>query len=99
VAVVSDSRARGTSRSGDLGSIVREAIRQFVELNGTKPEQISGVRSTDEGWSILVEVLDVERVPSTTSVLSSYRVDVDSDGQLLGFERVRRYVRSSTDGS
>jgi hypothetical protein len=97
--VASDSRARGTSRPGDLGSIVREAIHQFVEVNGTKPEQVSGVRSTDEGWSILVEVLDLERVPSTTSVLSTYRVDVDSDGQLLGFERVRRYVRSSTDSS
>ena len=98
MAVVSDSRVRGASRSDDLGSIVREAIRQFIELNGTTPEQISGVRSTDEGWSILVEVLDLERVPSTTSVLSTYRVDVDSDGQLMGFERVRRYVRSSTDG-
>ena len=96
--MVSDGRVRGTSRSGDLGSIVREAVRQFVELNGTEPEHISGVRSTDEGWSILVEVVDLERVPSTTSVLSSYRVDVDSNGQLIGFERVRRYVRAATDG-
>lgn len=95
--MASDGRVRGTSRSGGLGSIVQEAIRQFVELNGTEPEQISGVRSTDDGWSILVEVLDLERVPSTTSVLSSYRVDIDSTGQLIGFERVRRYVRAATD--
>ena len=96
--MVSDSRTRGTNRSGDLGSIVREGVRQFVELNGTEPEQISGVRSADDGWSILVEVLDLERVPSTTSVLSTYRVDVDSSGQLIGFERVRRYARAATDG-
>ena len=96
--MVSDGRVRGTSRSAGLGSMVREAIRQFIELNGTEPEQISGVRPADDGWSILVEVLDLERVPSTTSVLSTYRVDVDSDGQLIGFERVRRYVRSATDG-
>ena len=95
--MASDGRVRGTSRSGGLGSIVQEAIRQFVELNGTEPEQISGVRSTDDGWSILVEVLDLERVPSTTSVLSTYRVDIDSTGQLIGFERVRRYVRAATD--
>ena len=95
--MVSDGRVRGTSRSGDLASIVREAVRQFGDLNGTEPEQVSGVRSTDGGWSILVEVLDLERVPSTTSVLSTYRVDVDSSGKLIGFERVRRYVRSATD--
>ena len=95
--MVSDGRVRGTSRSGELGSIVREAVRQFADLNGTEPEQVSGVRSTDGGWSILVEVLDLERVPSTTSVLSTYRVDVDSSGKLIGFERVRRYVRSATD--
>ena len=96
--MVSDGRVGGTSRSGGLGSIVREAIRQFIEVNGTEPEQISGVRASDDGWSVLVEVLDLERVPSTTSVLSSYRLDVDSDGQLIGFERVRRYVRAATDG-
>jgi hypothetical protein len=58
---------------------------------------VCGLRSTDDGWSVLVEVVDVERIPSTTSVLSTYRVDVDGDGELVGYERIRRYTRSSTD--
>jgi hypothetical protein len=73
-------------------------LQQFVELSGQTPEQISGVRSIEGGWSVLVEVVDLERVPSTTSVLSTYRVDVDLDGRLIGFERVRRYTRAATDG-
>lgn len=89
---------RPRTRANDgIESIVRQALQQFVAVSNTEPEQVSGVRSTDEGWSILVDVVDVERVPSTTSVLSTYRVDVDADGRLLGYERIRRYMRAATD--
>ena len=76
---------------------MHEAAAQFSDLSGCVPEQISGLRSTEDGWSVLVEVVDVERIPSTTSILSTYRVDVDSRGELLGYERIRRYTRASTD--
>jgi hypothetical protein len=76
---------------------VHQALDQFRELSGNQPEQVSGLRSTDDGWSVLVEVVEVERVPDTTSVLSTYRVDVDSDGRLTGYERIRRYTRAATD--
>lgn len=93
-----DGAKRRTGSSGnDLASLLRDAVAQFSELSGIVPEQISGLRSTDDGWSVLVEVVDVERVPSTTSVLSTYRVDVDSGGELTGYERIRRYTRASTD--
>jgi hypothetical protein len=70
-----------------------------MELSGAEPEQVCGLRSTDDGWSVLVEVVDVERIPATTSVMSTYRVDVDGDGDLVGYERVRRYTRAATDHS
>jgi Gas vesicle synthesis protein GvpO len=76
---------------------MHDAAAEFSDLSGCVPEQISGLRSTEDGWSVLVEVVDVERIPSTTSILSTYRVDVDSQGQLLGYERIRRYTRASTD--
>jgi hypothetical protein len=91
------SRRPSKSLSNGLGAMVRDAVAQFGDLSGSKPEQISGLRSTDDGWSVLVEVVDVERVPSTTSVLSTYRVDIDSSGELTGYERIRRYVRTATD--
>lgn len=81
----------------DLRAVVQRALAQFTELSGAQPEQVCGLRSTEEGWSILVEVMDVERVPSTTSVLSTYRIDVNADAELIGYERVRRYTRSATD--
>jgi len=81
-----------------MREIVRNALTQFVELSGQEPDRVSGVRRVDDGWSLLVDVVDVERVPATTSVLSTYRVDVDGDGEMTGYERVRRFTRSSVDG-
>jgi Gas vesicle synthesis protein GvpO len=97
--VASNDGARRSTRasSNGLGSMLQRAVAQFRELSGIEPEQVSGVRSTDDGWSFLVEVVDVERIPSTTSVLSTYRVDVDGSGNLVGFERIRRYNRASVD--
>ena len=75
-----------------------DAVADFCDLTGQPAERVSGVRRTEDGWSILVDVVDLERVPSTTSVLSTYRVDADADGGLTGYERVRRFTRASTDG-
>lgn len=95
--------ARGADRTGNghrrpLKEIVTNLVEEFVTLNGQRPERVSGLRRSDDGWSVLVDVVDVERIPSTTSVLSTYRVDSDADGQLTGYERIRRFTRAATDG-
>ena len=91
------ARARTRPSSARLGDVVRRAVAEFSELSGLTPEQVSGVRSAEQGWSMLVEVVDVERIPITTSILSTYRVEADPHGALIGFERIRRYSRSATD--
>jgi hypothetical protein len=55
------------------------------------------VRREEHGWSVLVDVVELERVPSTTSVMATYRVDLDEDGALTGYERLRRFTRGSVD--
>jgi hypothetical protein len=91
------ARPRTRPSSAQLGDVVRRAVAEFSELSGLTPEQVSGVRSAEEGWSMLVEVVEVERIPVTTSILATYRVDADPRGALIGFERIRRYSRSTTD--
>jgi hypothetical protein len=89
---------RRTGQSPPLKELVSAAVEEFIDLNGQPADRVSGIRRVESGWSILVDVVDVERVPSTTSVLSTYRVDVDEQGQLTGYERIRRFTRASTDG-
>ena len=42
--------------------------------------------------------VEVERVPSTMSVLASYRVDTDVRGDLISYERLHRFTRITADG-
>jgi len=82
---------------GGLVSVLHSALDQFAQLTGQRPERVSGVRPADDGWSVLADVVELERIPSTTSVLATYRVDVDEEGNLRGYERLRRFVRGATD--
>jgi hypothetical protein len=78
--------------------LARRAMRTLAELVGCPAEGITGIRRNDDGWVIEVEVLEVERVPETSDVLASYEVEVDEDGEILEFRRVRRYLRTQTEG-
>jgi hypothetical protein len=59
---------------------------------------VSGVRRAKDGWEVTFEVVEIRRVPESTDVLASYAVTLDDDGQLLDFERRRRYRRAQVDG-
>lgn len=95
------SSRQQSPRSGtnSLGTAVRAAMEQFRELTGRTPEAVTGARSLDDGngWSVLVDVVELDRIPSSTSVLAIYRVDLDRDGSITSYERLRRYTRGATD--
>lgn len=76
---------------------LRYAVEQLSELLGRTPESVSALRPTEQGWAAEVEVVEVERIPETTSVMASYEVALGPDGQLLGYERGKRYTRAQVD--
>jgi hypothetical protein len=78
-------------------SAIRAAVTEFAQIAGRQPDGVTGVRGTDSGWSVLIDVVELERIPASTSVLATYRVDVDRDGVLQSYERLRRYSRGTTD--
>lgn len=76
---------------------LRTAREQFEELTGYHPESVSALSRTDDGWRMTAEVVELERVPDTMSLLASYAVTLDDGGDVLGYERVRRYTRGRED--
>ncbi|WP_309145657.1 gas vesicle protein GvpO [Streptomyces malaysiensis] len=76
---------------------MRGAARQLGELLGAAPERVSALQPTPDGWLADVEMVELERVPETMTILATYRVTLDSQGQLLGYERQRRYARGQLD--
>ncbi|MFJ7966486.1 gas vesicle protein [Streptomyces sp. NPDC096324] len=85
------------SRSGGAAHAIRSAVEQLHTLLGRAPESVSAIRPTDDGWEADVEVLELERVPETTSVMATYRVTLDKKGDLVAYERKRRYTRGQID--
>ncbi|MBR8638778.1 gas vesicle protein [Streptomyces tuirus] len=77
--------------------VLRQARGQLAELTGMDAESVSSFEQTEEGWSLEVEVLELERVPDTMSLMASYQVELDPQGQLTGYRRVRRYERGRAD--
>ena len=73
--------------------VARAAAEQLTELTGRRPEVVVGVERNDDGWQVELEVVESRRIPDSTDILATYRVQVDEDGEMLGYYRAQRYVR------
>jgi hypothetical protein len=71
------------------------AADQLLELTGKSAEGVTGLKRSDDGWTVQVEVVEVRRIPDTTDVLALYEVEVDEDGELESYRRLRRYTRGA----
>ncbi|MEX1177231.1 MAG: gas vesicle protein GvpO [Nitriliruptor sp.] len=87
------------SGSGELKpmQLARLAGAQLMQLTGRDIDGTSGIERTDEGWRVLFEVVEVTRVPRAMDVLGLYEVIVDADGDLVRYERLRRFGRTQME--
>lgn len=70
------------------------------ELFGKPVESVSGFGRPEHNggsWTVTLELLELPRIPDTTSLLGTYEATFDDDGKLLDARRVRRYPRNQTD--
>ncbi|MET7403521.1 gas vesicle protein GvpO [Dactylosporangium sp. NPDC005572] len=86
-----DRRARGP------GAVARAVLRDVAELTGKPPSGITALEPGDDGWVVEVEVVEDERIPSSSDILATYRAEVTEDGALIGLRRIRRYPRGKGD--
>lgn len=82
---------------GKAKATVRRAREQLESLLERRPESVSALEHTHEGWVVTLEVVEVSRIPESTDVLASYEMELDDDGNLRRYARVRRYRRSQAD--
>ena len=82
-----DRLRRLTDRARDL----------LQELSGSDVESVSAIDRTRDGFRITIEAVEVRRIPESTDVLATYDVELDGDGDLVRYERRRRYARAQSD--
>jgi Gas vesicle synthesis protein GvpO len=87
------------SKGGPSGAQLAVRARdQLAEITGLEAEAVTSLERADDGtWKVTVELLELERVPNTDDMLGSYEAELDTDGELLGYRRLRRYSRSQAD--
>jgi len=80
----------GKLSAAELGLAALAAVE---ELTGYQPEAVTGLEWDGDLWRITVDALELPRIPNTTDVLGSYAVQLDDQGTLHGYRRVRRFQR------
>ncbi|MGV9253292.1 gas vesicle protein GvpO [Streptomyces sp. NPDC003697] len=89
------TRRRPVRGAKDAARCAADGLAQLVRH---RLEGVSAVcRSEDDGWIVNVDVLELARIPDTTSLLATYEVEVDSAGELLQYRRIARYRRGAQD--
>lgn len=76
---------------------VRRASEEFQELTQTPVERVTAVQRTDHGWLVVLEGLELRRIPETMDVLGVYEVELSGRGQVAGWRRVGRHHRGQVE--
>jgi hypothetical protein len=82
-----------SSRRLSAGDAIERVREELPNLLGAPVESILGVERDDGGWKVSAQIVELSRIPYTMDVLGVYAVSLDSDGQLEGYRRERRYSR------
>ncbi|MBC7271913.1 MAG: gas vesicle protein [Streptomyces sp.] len=91
----SATRKRGVRGAQDAAERAADGLASLIRH---RLEGVSAVRrGDDDGWIVNVDVLELARIPDTTSLLAVYEVELDSTGELTQYRRIARYRRGAQD--
>jgi hypothetical protein len=74
-----------------IALVARAAVQS---ITGREPEVVSRCERTESNWKVMVEVIENKARIDDNDLLASYQIEVDADGEILGYDRVRRYKRA-----
>lgn len=89
--------ARRTQRGPGVAAVIRTARAEMQDLTGRSVIGVSAVEPAESGWRLELEMVELERIPASTSVLGSYDLHVDRDGHVQQYSRTHRYYRNRAD--
>jgi hypothetical protein len=75
----------------------KAGLRHIADLTGKETEGVTLVEPVEGGWLVNVEVVEDRRVPSSSDILALYEAEMDTEGNLLSYRRIRRYRRGKGD--
>jgi hypothetical protein len=83
-----------TGRRPSADMIARLAADYVAEMTGKEPGGIVSLeQAEDDRWRVGVEVVETRRIPDSTDILAVYEAELDAEGELVAYRRVKRYSR------
>jgi hypothetical protein len=79
-----------------ISVVAREGV---AAITGQKPELVSRCEPSETGWQVQVELVDTKARITENDIMATYRLNFDGQGELLSYERTRRYPRGKNGGS
>ncbi len=77
-----------------------EAIQQaklvLHELTGLEISSVVSAEKEDDGWLVLVEVVEKHSIPDSMDILALYETRLDAEGNMREFKRVSMRKRIET---
>lgn len=80
-----------------LGEVIAHMKAAFLDVVNLELSSVTAVTQTDEGWTVVVEVVERKAIPDTLDLLGVYEVRLNHDGILTGYERTRMRRRVDLD--
>jgi hypothetical protein len=81
---------------GDVRKVASRAREQLEDLLGKPVDSVSGLERTHDGWVVVLEVVELQRIPESTDVLASYELELDGDLNFRRYQQAGRYTRSQS---
>ena len=73
--------------------MISRGKEQLRDLTGYGVDSVSGFAKANGGWHLSVTVVELHRIPAATDMLASYEVDLDEAGDIVSYQRGKRYTR------
>jgi len=80
-----------------LVEITERVKAQLAEATNLEPLLVSGADKEASGWRMTVDMLELERIPEAQSVVGSYEVRLDNEGNLVTWHRTGLRRRDETE--
>lgn len=92
-----DGGGRARRSKPSASRIAAQAEEHVRALTSKSVVGVTSVEPAEQGWLVEVEVLEDERIPSSSDMLALYAAELNDDGDLLAYRRTRRYARGRAD--
>jgi hypothetical protein len=76
-----------------LADARRRALDAAANVLEYEVDRVIRIEPADDGWRVLVEVVEREAVPDTNDILGRYELVMDAAGDLAEFGLLERYKR------